>query len=274
MSSSDTRSPRDVIGHEMFGSGPVPVVVLNDWLCDTTTWDGARAYLDRERFTWVFADLRGYGRSRGRSGSFTVAEAARDVIDLADARDWERFAIVGHSMSCLVALHLAQQLPDRVLRVITITPPPPAGFGADEAGVEVSRALVRGDDAMREAALKRRFGTRLSPGWAAFKAARWRATSDDVAASAYVAMFARDGLPNPAARVAAPVLAITGEQDFEPMRSAGVRRSLSPLCETLEVVAFADSGHYPMQEMPPLLVAHVERFLGAEPGSPGPARSP
>jgi hypothetical protein len=32
----------------------------------------------------------------------------------------------------------------------------------------------------------------------------------------------------------------------------------------LIVVPFTDSGHYPMQEMPPLLVAHVERFLSAE----------
>lgn len=74
-------------------------------------------------------------------------------------------------------------------------------------------------------------------------------------------MFARDGLPDPTARIAAPVLAVTGEHDFEPMRSDAVKRVLSPLCDRLDVVPLADSGHYPMQEMPPLLVAHVERFL-------------
>lgn len=60
------------------------------------------------------------------------------------------------------------------------------------------------------------------------------------------------------------MLAITGEQDVEPMRSAAVTRALSPMCGRLTVVPLADSGHYPMQEMPPLLVAHVERFLSAE----------
>ena len=104
----------------------------------------------------------------------------------------------------------------------------------------------------------------VSPGWATYKAARWRASSDAEAASAYVAMFARDGLPDPTARVTVPVLAIAGEHDAEPMRSAAVSRALSPLCDSLTVVSFADSGHYPMQEMPPLLVAHVERFLSAE----------
>jgi pimeloyl-ACP methyl ester carboxylesterase len=55
-----------MIGHEEHGSGQHAVVILNDWICDTSTWDGAQAYLDTVRFTWAFADLRGYGRSRGQ----------------------------------------------------------------------------------------------------------------------------------------------------------------------------------------------------------------
>jgi 3-oxoadipate enol-lactonase len=250
------------LGYDRVGSGARRVIVLNDWLCDTSTWDGARAYLDGERFTWAFTDLRGYGRSRGRAGAFTVVEAAADVLESADALGWERFAIVGHSMSTLVALHLAQHRAERIERVVLLTPPPPSGFGADDAALEASRAYAGADEATRAARLKERFGERLSPGWAAYKAARWSATADPEAAAAYVAMFARDGLPDRTARVTVPVLAITGEHDAPPMRSEAVTRGLSPLCDRLAVVPLADSGHYPMQEMPPLVVAHVERFLG------------
>lgn len=250
-----------VLGHELLGSGALRVVVLNDWLCDTSTWDAARAYLDVARFTWAFADLRGYGRSRGRDGSFTVAEGASDVAALADALGWDRFSVVGHSMSSLVALHLAQRHADRIARVVVLTPPPPAGFGATDEQVAASRALALGDDATRAAALAQRFGDRLSPGWTAYKLARWRATSDPAAVAAYVAMFARDGLPDPTARISVPVLAVTGEEDVPPMRSAAVEEGLSKLCDRLRVVALEGSGHYPMQEMPPRLVAHVERFL-------------
>ena len=251
------------LGHELFGSGALPVIVLNDWLCDTSTWDGARAYLDKERFTWAFTDLRGYGRSRGREGAFTVLEGATDVLALADARGWGRFAIVGHSMSSLVALHLAQHHSERVAGVVVVTPPPPGGFGADEAMLAGARALALGDDATRDATLKQRFGERLSPGWMKHKAERWRATADPEAAGAYVFMFARDGLPDRLRRIPVPVLAISGEHDAEPMRSAAVTRLLSPLCDSLTVVPIADSGHYPMQETPPILVAHIERFLSA-----------
>jgi 3-oxoadipate enol-lactonase len=255
------------LGHDRVGSGAAPILVLNDWMCDTSTWDGARPYLDRERFSWVFVDLRGYGRSRGRSGAFTAIEAASDVIALADAFGWRRFSVVGHSMSSLVALHLAQHHPDRVERAVLLTPPPPAGFGAPDSVIESARALARSDDATRAEALRQRFGSRLSKGWAIHKAARWSATADPEAAAGYVAMFMRDGVPDPTARVAVSVLAITGAHDVPPMQRDAVLRNLSPMCDDLEVTALADSGHYPMQEVPPLTVALVERFLAAETSS-------
>lgn len=251
-----------MIGHETVGAGDRRVVVLNDWLCDTSTWDGARAYLDERTFTWAFADLRGYGRSKEMSGAFTVEEAAADVVELADALDWPRFSVVGHSMSSLVALHLAQHVPDRIERAVVLTPPPPAGFGADGATLDAMRAIALGDDEYRLRALAATWGGRLSEGWLRVKVERWRATADPAAAAAYVTMFGRDGLPDPSARVAAPLLAVTGERDMEVMRAGAVRDLISPICEALAVVPLADCGHYPMQEAPPLLVTVVERFLG------------
>lgn len=250
------------LGHELFGTGPTHVVIMNDWLCDTSTWDGARAYLDGERFTYMFADLRGYGRSKGRSGTFTLVEAATDVHGLAQALGWQRFAIVGHSMSALVALHLAQHHPDCIERAVVLTPPPPAGFGADEAALAAARGLALADARTRTAALLQQSGARLSPGWARYKDARWRACADADAAAAYVTMFARDGLPDPVTPIVVSVLAVTGEQDAPPMRADAVTRALTPLCAHLTVTPLADSGHYPMQEMPPLTVAIIERFLG------------
>jgi 3-oxoadipate enol-lactonase len=251
-----------MIGHERLGSGPRAVIVMNDWICDTSTWDGARAYLDTAAFTWAFADLRGYGRSRGQGGKLTVEEAAADVIALADGLGWRRFAIVGHSMSCLVALHLAQHFQDRIDHAVLLTPPPPAGFGADDARLDAMRAMAI-DDAKRMTFLRSRLGEHLSEGWLRFKADRWRANADPEAVAGYVEMFARRGLPDLVARISCPLLAVTGEQDIEVMRREAVAKCLSPICAQLVVTPLADCGHYPMQEAPPLLVAIVERFLSA-----------
>ncbi len=256
-----------MIGHDKVGSGPLGIFVLNDWMSDTSTWAGARPYLDREQFTWIFTDLRGYGRSRELPGAFDLLEAAADVVSLADALGHRRFAVVGHSMSSLVALHLAQHHPDRIARVVVLTPPPPAGFGADAATLAALQEIARGDDSRRMRRLKLMWGDRLSDRWMRFKAERWRVCAQPEAVAAYAAMFARDGLPDPTAKIAVPVLAVTGEQDAEIMRGEAVTRLLSPLSEQLVVMPIADSGHYPMQEAPPLLVAIVERFLGAANGA-------
>jgi pimeloyl-ACP methyl ester carboxylesterase len=251
-----------MIGHETFGSGPQGVVVLNDWIGDTSTWDPARAYLDVARFTWAFTDVRGYGRSRGQTGAFTVEEMTADVIALADHLAWPTFAIVGHSMSSLVALHLAQHHADRVARAIVVAPPPPAGFGADDARLDALRTIGRGeDDAMRMRWLRGRLGERWSEGWVRFKAERWRAAADPKAVAAYAEAFARRGLPDRAARIACPLFALTCDQDIDVMRRDAVTSLLAPLADRLVVEAIGESGHYPMQETPPRFVAIVERFL-------------
>lgn len=262
-----------MLGHRLVGRldrsavSPLPVVVLNDWIGDTTTWDAAEPYLDTERFAYAFADLRGYGRSRGQTGAFTLSEAATDVLALSDALGLDRFALVGHSMSTLIALHLAQTAPARVRALVLLTPPPPGGFGADHATVAALQGLARGDDERRAQGLARVLGDELSIGFRRFKAARWRAAADPEAAAGYVTMFARDGIPDRQAPVAAPVLAITGERDAPPMRAASVTAAFSPVCPSLEVVPFADCGHYPMQEAPPRLVAVVEGFLARASGA-------
>lgn len=250
-----------MLGVDVFGTGARRAIVLNDWLCDTSTWDPARPYLDREAITWAFADLRGYGRSRGQAGDFTVEEAASDVIALADRLAWPRFTIVGHSMSTLVALHLAQTKAERVAGAILVTPPPPKGFGYDDATREALRQVALGDDVRRARAIDMMLGERLSAGFRRFKRDRWRETSDPEAVAGYLLMFGVRGLPDPTAPIAGRVLAITGEEDAPPMRREAATQNLGPLCRQLEIASIPDCGHYPMQETPPRLVTLVEPFL-------------
>jgi len=258
-----------MLGFDKRGSGDHGVIILNDWLSDTSTWDGVRQYLQSDQFTWVFADLRGYGRSRGQAGEFTVAEAANDVLAVAAELGWHRFSIVGHSMSSLVAMHLAQHHGNLIERVVLVTPSPPRGFGLDDATVEGFRDAARGDDAERLTFLRRMQGTRLSDGWIHLKLERWRACADSEAVAGYVSIWAQDGLPDQTTKILSPVLALAGDQDREDMRSDALAAALQPLAEDVHVVPLASSGHCPMQEVPPLFATLLERFLsGLEtPGS-------
>src|SRR5690606_25852492 len=133
----------------------------------------------------------------------------------------------------------------------------------DAATLEAMQGLARGDDAQRLAALRSLWAGRLCDGWVRYKAQRWGERADRHAAAEYARMFVRDGLPDLASRVRVPVLAVTGEEDAPPLRAAAAREALEPLCEQLSLAPIANSGHYPMQEAPPLLVTRVEKFLAA-----------
>lgn len=251
----------ETLGYELYGMGVRRVVVLNDWLCDTSTWEPAKPYLERSEFSFAFADLRGYGRSISHEGEFCLAESCQDVLRLAAALGWDQFSLIGHSMSALIALRVAQQHPDKIQRLVLLTPPPPSGFGVDEKTLRGLESLALADDEQRAQILASQMGGRLSPGWLRFKLNRWRETAAPKAVAGYCSMFARDGLPDLETQVVVPTLAVTGEQDAPHMRSKAVSASLERLCKDLSLSPIETSGHYPMQEAPPLTASIVQRFL-------------
>ncbi len=250
-----------MIGFKRLGTGKHAVLVLNDWLGDTSSWDAAHPYLDTENYRWIFADLRGYGASMHLQGDYTAAEAAADVLALADHLKLERFSIVGHSMSCMVVLAMLRTQQARIGKAVLLTPPPPNGMNLPDPIKGFLLGMANGDDKLRYDAMVQAGGGRLSPQWMAFKVARWRATSSTAAVAGYVDMFG--GMQPAPAQVTVPVLIVAGECDAEPMRSGPLRAAYGPYCERLEVVALAECGHYPMQEAPPLLTTVVQRYLSA-----------
>lgn len=252
-----------MLGHQLVGSGPRHVIALHDWLCDTSTWDAVRPLLDSTLFTWAFADLRGYGRSFDQVGAYSLQEAADDVTALAASLGWGRFAVVGHSMSSLVALHIGQRAPG-VERVAVVGAPPPTGLGYDDATFVALSEVARGDDVRRTRFVRAILGDRLSNGWVAHKVARWRQTSDGEAVAGYLPMFGRHGLAEPTRPVPCHVLAVSGARDADVMRREAVTRFLSPIAPRFESLEIPECGHYPMQETPPYLAHVLERFLGAE----------
>jgi pimeloyl-ACP methyl ester carboxylesterase len=193
MASADNHA----LGHDVHGNGPRRVLVLNDWLCDTSTWDATRPYLDGDSFCFCFADLRGYGRSASQRGEYSLAESCDDVMRLSAVLGWRTLSLVGHSMSCLIALRVAQLHPDRLEALMLLSPPPPGGFGVDEQTLDGLRALALASDERRAVQLAPQFGVRLAPGWMPFKLKRWRATAAPEAAAGYAAMFARKAKESP-----------------------------------------------------------------------------
>ena len=85
--------------HLTIGSGERQVLALHGWFGSARGWGPLPDYLNGDDYTWAFMDLRGYGSRKGETGEFTMREAAADALALADELGWERFSLVGHSMT-------------------------------------------------------------------------------------------------------------------------------------------------------------------------------
>ena len=253
-----------MLGHTIIGHGDHHVLVLHDWFCDRSSWEPTLPYLERDAFTYVFADLRGYGASKGVTGAYDVDEAATDVGALARHLGWQRFSLVGHSMTSLVVQRLAQLMPDSVSHLALVTPIGPMGLQLPEEALRANQALARASAAEQFAQLSAWWGDRLGKAWIHFKIERWRATADVEAVAKYAEMWGRADISGGAASVKAKVMAIAGTYDAPYFQADFLAKSLLSFYPGARAETIEESSHYPMQETPPLLAATIQKFL-AEP---------
>ncbi|HEY0837568.1 MAG TPA: alpha/beta hydrolase [Azospirillum sp.] len=251
-----------VLGYAVQGGGAEPVIVLHEWLGDAANWDLMRPYLDGARFTWVFADLRGYGRSKGMAGVHTVREAAGDVLALADALGFGRFQLVGHSMSGMIGQRLALDARDRVKGLVAVCPVPASGCPADAAAKARMAAVLDDDEVLREA-IRLRTGHRYTAGWVEFKLGIARRAATRAAQLGCLDMFTGTDFAAEAAGLDTPILALLGAHDLPLYREPSVRERFGALYPNLDIAVCQEAGHYPMLECPPLTAALIERFVGA-----------
>ncbi|MEN8180730.1 MAG: alpha/beta hydrolase, partial [Pseudomonadota bacterium] len=169
--STDSRQGA-TLGYSSYGQGEEKVIVLHDWMGDARNYEPVIPYLDPNGFTWVFADVRGYGMSREMKGQYTVAEVAQDVFHLADSLGWKRFHVVGHSMNGMAVQWMAvddwQSGAKRLKSVVAITPVTADGYPADEGTKQFLWNAIHNRD-VSEQAFGGLTGGRLLSAWSRIK---------------------------------------------------------------------------------------------------------
>jgi len=217
-------------------------------------------------------DQRGFGASETPQGD-ACADFAGDALALADAQLLGRFAVMGHSFACSIALELANRAPARVAGVVLVDPvvrvpgvPAPSGppaphpesfatiedaerhYAATEEGEWTPATLARfARDVMIEAGGAWRFpytGERLR-----------RLRTFTVSAASDYNLFAKARL------VRAPVLLFRG----------GVSKRFAAAAQAPFVAAFSAppktvlcpaSGHFPSTTEPDIVAGALMKFLG------------
>ena len=156
------------------GSGGIPVVFVHGNGGNRTQWAGQLLHLRASRRAVAF-DLRGMGESEvAGNGDYSVEGFAEDVAAVANALEFRRFVLVGHSYGGAVAAAYAGKHPDRLAGLVfadvagDIRSPLPEALRRGllpENYEEFTRRwfegiLVKGTDATKEAVFQSLHATR------------------------------------------------------------------------------------------------------------------
>jgi pimeloyl-ACP methyl ester carboxylesterase len=251
-----------VLGHVRYGQGPINVLVLHDWLGDHTTYDELMPMLDGAAFTYVFADLRGYGLSMDLPAVCTVNEIASDCLRLADSLAWHRFHVLGHSMTGMITQRLAADAPARIVSAIAVCPVSAAGNRLSPEALAFFASTTHNDDALLRLF---QYVTGLGSVWAKRKVRQNRTTVAPSCRARYLEMLVVADFVEDVRGLTTPFLVIVGDKD-PGLDAAAMQRTFLAWHPRAELHVIANSGHYPMQECAPYFAKAIEDFLNRHAG--------
>ncbi|RVU28535.1 alpha/beta fold hydrolase [Streptomyces antnestii] len=251
-----------VLPHELHGSGPHKVVAVHGWFADRGAYAPVVPDLDRSAFEYALVDLRGYGGARDAGGTYTTAESAADVIELADRLGWERFSVIGHSMGGSVAQRILALAPHRLRRLVGVSPVPASGLPLPPEQWELFAGAAHTPE-NRRAILDITTGGTRPAAWLDRMVERSVAVSDAKAFRAYLDSWAGEDFHDRVEGATVPALAVTGALD--PALSADLMRATwMDWYARAELAELPACGHYAMDETPLALIRTVEDFLRAD----------
>ncbi|TVT39696.1 alpha/beta hydrolase [Amycolatopsis rhizosphaerae] len=241
------------------GTGGHVVLALHGWFGSANAWEALTPHLDGDRFTYVFPNYRGYGARRDVAGEHSIAEAAADVLALADELGAGRFSLVGHSMGGSVMQWVYAEAPERVRALVGVSPVPAAGVPFDEQTWQLFSSAADSQES-RKAIIDFTTGNRHPGHWLDRLVRHSLDNSDPAAFADYLVAWARTDFHDRIAGSDVPIKVIVGEHD----PALGEQTMLATFAQwypRLELEVMPDAGHYAPDEVPVTLANSIEVFL-------------
>ena len=250
------------LAHKQIGSGKEKVLVMHNWMGDSSSYDPMLAYFNTVDYTYVFVDLRGYGLSKDLTGTYTVEEASSDVIKLIDFLGWNQFHLVGHSMSGMIVQKIAVENPSRVKSVVAITPVPACGSPGPKEMMDFFESVAISNDEAAMDCINTLTSNRYTIAFAKKMVTEMRQRSTKEARIGYMNMFFHTDFSESVKGLPTPILVLIGEHDFDGSE-AFMRNTFMKWYPNAQLECCKASGHYPMIETPVSLVSIIEKFMSA-----------
>jgi len=98
--------------YETTGNGP-PLLMLAGFMSDHASWTPLIPLL-KDHFTCITPDNRTTGQSTPWDAPVSIDLMCKDALALMDHLRHDRYHVIGHSMGGIIALHMAQEVPQRM----------------------------------------------------------------------------------------------------------------------------------------------------------------
>ncbi|HJQ47311.1 MAG TPA: alpha/beta hydrolase [Amycolatopsis sp.] len=242
-----------------FGQGAHIVLGLHGWFGSAQAWKSLIPHLDGKGYTYVFPDFRGYGARKDIPGEHTIAEAAGDVLELADRLGADRFSLLGHSMGGSVMQWVYADAPDRVRALVGISPVPANGLPLDGDAWQLFTSAVD-DPASRRAIIDFTTGSRRRDAWLDGLVQHSLQNSDKQAFADYLTAWAKTDFHERIEGAGVPVKVIIGEND-PAVDEDVVFGTFGRWYPNFDLEVMPDAGHYAFEEIPVSVANAIELFL-------------
>jgi pimeloyl-ACP methyl ester carboxylesterase len=253
-------APSQVLnGYLQLGHGERKVLLMGGAFGYADDWHAFADALDPAAATYVFFDYRGYGRSIHLDGAFNFEEAAQDALRLVDHLGWQRFSLIGHSMGGVAIQRVMLAAPERIERMVAITAVPACSSKMDEQRL-AGFGNAATDLTQREFILNFSTGRRLPAAWIARLARQSASNATPRAFGAYLREWATVDFSEQVQGNATPLKVLIGEHDAT-LTAELMQRTWLSWYTGASMDVLANSGHYPMHEVPLALAAAVQNFL-------------
>ena len=249
------------------GTGPV-LVLIHANFGSLLSWDGWVDTL-KDKYRIIRFDLAGHGLTGpDPSGDYTLERTVHLTARFVDALDLRRFSMGGTSTGGTVAMHYTAANPERVEKLILLSPGALEGRAMQREGRGLPKAAdilkVITPRALARFMLTSRFGDpslvddQLIDQWYEM----WMREGQREAILARLRAYSSADLPRVTAAIRVPTLILWGEKNPQaPVEQAGQLRSMLANAPSVALVTYPGVGHMAADEAGPRIASDVGQYL-------------
>ncbi|WP_421716606.1 alpha/beta fold hydrolase [Arcobacter arenosus] len=246
-----------MLGTKIIGNGDIKIIFLHELMGDCRNYEAIFPFLDKENFTYIFTDLRGYGLSKEIKGEYNLEEASNDVKNLITKLNLDEVILVSHSMSTMIAQRVAL-IEQKIKKLILTTPISASGIKVPEIQ---KKSLIRKMSENKRAIeqIVRSSSRRYNQSWVKYRIDMGYSSSLVEARTSYMNMYLNTSDNENDINEEIEVNIILGKHDSAVFAKKETEKNFSKY-KNLNIIECQEAGHYPMIECPVFYASKIEEL--------------